>query len=217
MNEPAAATLRDDDYVQDLASQWVAELVGAQPGERIADVCAAPGGKATWMAAQGAWIAAMDVRAARASLVVDNARRLERSGVVTLVGDARRPPFRRGSFDRVLVDAPCSGLGTLRRRADARWRIDAASVDRLAELQRELVDAALELVRPGGVLVYSVCTLTEHESLGIDEHLAQACPGLEPLAAAGRTVAAVGERGAAPAAGRRDRRHVRPPRARAPE
>jgi len=181
MNEPARATAREDDYVQDLASQWVAELVGAQPGERIADVCAAPGGKATWMAAQGAWVAAMDVRATRASLVVENAHRLEQPHVVAFVGDGRQPPLRGRSFDRVLVDAPCSGLGTLRRRADARWRMDAASVDRLATLQRELVLAALGLLRPGGLLVYSVCTLTERETAGIDEHLAQACHGLEPL------------------------------------
>jgi 16S rRNA (cytosine967-C5)-methyltransferase len=181
MNQPATATPRDDDYVQDMASQWVAELVEAQPEERIADVCAAPGGKATLLAAKGASVAAMDVRPSRAALVAENVRRLHRPRVAILVGDGRRPPFPAASFDRVLVDAPCSGLGTLRRRADARWRIDAASVDRLAALQRELVDAAAGLVRSGGVLVYSVCTLTERESVGVDEHLAEAHSELEPL------------------------------------
>jgi 16S rRNA (cytosine967-C5)-methyltransferase len=181
MNQPATATPRDDDYVQDMASQWVAELVEAQPEERIADVCAAPGGKATLLAAKGASVAAMDVRPSRAALVAENVRRLHRPRVAILVGDGRRPPFPEASFDRVLVDAPCSGLGTLRRRADARWRIDAASVDRLAALQRELVDAAAGLVRSGGVLVYSVCTLTERESVGVDEHLAEAHSELEPL------------------------------------
>jgi 16S rRNA (cytosine967-C5)-methyltransferase len=181
MNEPAAVTVRDDDYVQDVASQWVAELAGAQPDERIADLCAAPGGKATLMAARGAMVAAMDVRTSRAVLIGENVRRLGRPRVMPLVGDGRRPPFPPRAFDRVLVDAPCSGLGTLRRRADARWRIDAASTGRLAALQSELVDAAVTLLRPGGVLVYSVCTLTALESLGIDEHLANSHPELDPL------------------------------------
>jgi 16S rRNA (cytosine967-C5)-methyltransferase len=181
MNEPAAVTVRGDDYVQDPASQWVAELVGAQPGELVADVCAAPGGKATLMAASGATVAGMDVRASRAALVAANARRLGRTRVITLVGDGCAPPFRRSTFDRVLVDAPCSGLGTLRRRPDARWRIDAAGVDRLAELQRAIVEAAVGLLRPGGVLVYSVCTLTERESLGVDDYVAKDHPDLVPL------------------------------------
>jgi len=181
MNEPAVATVRGDEYVQDAASQWVAELVGARPGELVADVCAAPGGKATLMAGSGATVAGMDVRASRAALVAENARRLGRSRVVTLVGDGCAPPFPYSTFDRVLVDAPCSGLGTLRRRPDARWRLDAAGVDRLAGLQRAIVDAAVGLLRPGGVLVYSVCTLTERESLEIDDHLEKAHPDLVPL------------------------------------
>jgi 16S rRNA (cytosine967-C5)-methyltransferase len=81
----------------------------------------------------------------------------------------------------VLLDAPCSGLGVPRRRPDARWRLDAQAVPRLAELQRSLVDAAVDLVRPGGVLVYSVCTLSAAESSGIDEHLLVHHPELEPL------------------------------------
>jgi 16S rRNA (cytosine967-C5)-methyltransferase len=182
MNESAAATWRGDDYVQDLASQWVAESVAGRPGERIADLCAAPGGKATLIAATGATVTAMDVREARTALVVANARRLAEGRVMAVTGDGRRPPLRHGTFDRVLVDAPCTGLGTLRRRADARWRIDADGVQRLAALQYELVDAAVSLLRPGGVLVYSVCTLTERESIGVDEHLAKTSPALQVLA-----------------------------------
>ena len=177
MNEPAAATERDDGYIQDRASQWVAQLVDAQPGERVADVAAAPGGKATAMAAGGAWVAASDVRPGRARLVVDNATRLG-TPVAVLVADGTAPPYRSASFDRVLLDAPCSGLGTLRRRADARWRIDAAAVERLVGLQRQLLGAALTLVRPGGTVVYSVCTLTTGEGPdivaaldGADRHL----------------------------------------------
>jgi 16S rRNA (cytosine967-C5)-methyltransferase len=182
MNHPASATVRDDDYVQDAASQWVAGLVDAHAGDRVADVCAAPGGKATLLARAGAsLVAASDVRPTRASLIVDNVRRTASGTVQTLVADGRRPPYAQHAFDRVLVDAPCSGLGTLRRRADARWRIDADSVERLAALQRDLVDAAADLIRPGGVLVYSVCTLTEVESQGIDRHLAEMAPQLVPL------------------------------------
>jgi 16S rRNA (cytosine967-C5)-methyltransferase len=94
--------------------------------------------------------------------VQENARRLG-GDVSVVVGDATAPPLRAGRFDRVLLDAPCSGLGTLRRRADARWRIEADAVDRLAVLQRQLLSAATTLVRPGGTLVYSVCTLTAAE------------------------------------------------------
>lgn len=163
MNGPAEANERPDGYVQDLASQWVAELVGARPGERIADLAAAPGGKATAMAAAGATVVASDVRPARAGLVTANARRLGLDRVLVLVADGTTPPYRSHSFDRVLLDAPCSGLGTLRRRADARWRIHADAVDRLAALQRDLLHSAMTLVRPGGTLVYSVCTLTPEE------------------------------------------------------
>jgi 16S rRNA (cytosine967-C5)-methyltransferase len=149
MNEAPAVTVRPDGYVQDLASQWVAASVEARAGERIADTCAGPGGKATAMAASGAWIGASDAQPGRAGLVFHHAQRLGADvGVVT--ADGRSPAFRPASVDRVLVDAPCSGLGVLRRRPDARWRIEADDVERLAELQRELVVAGADLVREGG-------------------------------------------------------------------
>jgi 16S rRNA (cytosine967-C5)-methyltransferase len=182
MNVPATVTARDDGYVQDLGSQWVAELVGAQPGERVADLCAAPGGKATALASTGARVIAADANPNRVGLIRENATRLG-SSLAILAADAARPPFPPASFDRVLIDAPCSGLGALRRRPDARWRIEEVSVTRLAELQRALVDAAVPLLRPGGLLVYSVCTVTAAETLGVDEHLASAHPGLSPVAA----------------------------------
>jgi 16S rRNA (cytosine967-C5)-methyltransferase len=175
MNARAEKTVRDDGYIQDRASQWVATLVDARPGELIVDLCAAPGGKATAMAASGATVIAGDLHPKRAALITENGLR------TVVVTDARRPPFPRGSFDRVLVDAPCSGLGALRRRPDARWRITPDDVEHLTVLQRELVDAAVSLLRPGGVLVYSVCTLTKDESLGIDDHLAAHHPELVPL------------------------------------
>ena len=183
MNEPAAVTERPDGYVQDPASQQVAALIGAGPGDRVLDVCAAPGGKATALAAAGAWVVASDIRPSRVGLIRTNVERLaDASGRVVLVAaDGTRPPWRDGSFDRVLVDAPCSGLGTLRRRADLRWRVDEPSVARLAELQTRLVAAAADLVRPGGVLVYSVCTLTVAESLDVDAWLQKERPDLVPL------------------------------------
>jgi 16S rRNA (cytosine967-C5)-methyltransferase len=174
MDEPPEVTERPDGYVQDRASQWVAGLVGARPGERVADVCAAPGGKAT---ALDGIVVASDLSPVRAGLVRDNGRRVGHP-VLVAAADARRPPYRAGCFDRVLVDAPCSGLGVLRRRPDARWRVDAAAVDRLAALQREILEAAVPLVRPGGSLTYSVCTLTEAETLGVDRWLAEVHPEL---------------------------------------
>ena len=177
MNEAPTVTERPDGYVQDLASQWVAEAVGAEAGERVLDVCAAPGGKALALAGSGAQVVAADVRPGRAGLVAANARGRAPLGVV--VSDGLAPALRPGAFDRVLVDAPCSGLGVLRRRPDARWRIDDASVERLAAIQRALVEAALPLVRPGGHLVYSVCTLTDAEGPSLDRWLAEVHPELE--------------------------------------
>src|SRR4029077_532637 len=102
MNLPAAVTVREDGYRQDAASQWVAASVGASPGERVLDLCAAPGGKATAMAASGASVVAMDSHRNRTALIVANG--LSR----VAVADGRHSPFAPGTFDRVLVDAPCS-------------------------------------------------------------------------------------------------------------
>lgn len=186
MNRPPSVTERADGYVQDVASQWVVDLTGVEQGEMVADLCAAPGGKATGMAAAGAWVAAGDTARGRVGLLVGNAKRLGLSDRVRpLVADAANPPLRPGSFDRVLLDAPCSGLGVLRRRPDARWRFDPSAVDRLERLQAAMAVAAAELVRPGGVLVYSVCTLTAAETLGVDELLSCERPDLFPLAPPG--------------------------------
>jgi 16S rRNA (cytosine967-C5)-methyltransferase len=202
MNQPASVTVRADGYIQDLASQWVGAAVAAAPGERIVDLCAAPGGKATWLAygAAGptaaatapdageerpALVMAADIDLDRAGVIAANASRLGLGNVATVVADACRPPLPNGSFDRVLVDAPCSGLGVLRRRPDARWRIQPDDLPRLAALQRRLVDAALTLVKPGGLLMYSVCTLTLVETAGIDRWLAEAHPEARPVLPSG--------------------------------
>ena len=183
MNGAATVTERADGYVQDEASQQVAAAVGAAPGERILDLCAAPGGKATAMAASGALVVAADARPARAGLVASNRGRvgLVAEALPVVVADGTAPPFGAGTFDRVLVDAPCSGLGSLRRRPDARWRIDDAAPARLAALQGRLLTAAADLVVPGGVLVYSVCTLTSAETTDVADRFAADHAGWLPL------------------------------------
>ena len=186
MNLAGTVTTRSDGYVQDQASQWVAAALQPAPGQRIVDLCAAPGGKATALAAAGpALVAALDVRAARASVIAQNATRLGAATVATVVADGTAPPLRAACADRVLVDAPCSGLGVLHRRPDARWRIEASDVSRLALLQRNLLDAAAALVAPGGMLAYSVCTLTAEETTDMDAWLATSHPDLKALAPPG--------------------------------
>ena len=186
MNEAASVTERPDGYVQDEASQQVAGLLDVEPGHHVADLCAAPGGKATLLAQRApAIVAAGDLNPARAGLVAGNARRLGRDEVGTYVGDGRRPPLRPGAFDHVLLDAPCSGLGVLRRRPDARWRILPSDVDDLVRLQQQLLTAAIDLVRPGGTLLYSVCTLTAEESEHIDRWLSVTHPTLTAVAPPG--------------------------------
>ena len=112
----------------------------------------------------GAVVVANDQRLGRARLVQENARTLDLE-LPVVVGDGVAPPFRPASFDAVLLDAPCSGLGALRRRADARWRIQPDDVTELAVLQADLLASSAELVAPGGRLVYSVCTITAAESV----------------------------------------------------
>lgn len=184
MNTAPPVSERPDGYVQDQASQWVVDEVDAKPGERVLDLCAAPGGKATGMAAAGAAVIAADIRGSRAGLVAENARRLDLANVFVLAADGLHPPFAPASFDRVLVDAPCSGLGVLRRRPDARWRITAADIETLADLQARLLDTAATMVKPGGRLVYSVCTVTDAETVGVAGRAGDLL-GLEPIALVG--------------------------------
>ena len=184
MNEPAAVHEREDGYTQDPASEAVAAFAaaGIEPDahERVADVCAAPGGKATAVAhASPAVVAGIDLHPWRARLIAENAARTRTASTVApVVADATRPPLRPHALDRVLVDAPCSGLGVLRRRPDARWRIQPSDVEDLVALQRGLLAAAIELLVPGGLLVYSVCTLTDAEGPAMDRWLAAEHPEL---------------------------------------
>jgi 16S rRNA (cytosine967-C5)-methyltransferase len=145
-------------------------------------MAAAPGGKATAMAeAMGddGLVVASDVRPGRATLVRQAARRLGLGAIQVVAADGRHLPLASAvTFDRILLDAPCSGLGVLRRRPEARWRVSPADVDRLAVLQRQLITAAVGRLRPGGLLAYCVCTLTREETLDIDDWIAQTFPDL---------------------------------------
>ena len=178
MNVPARVNRRSDGYVQDPSSQRVVDAMDVRAGDLVADLCAAPGGKATALAARGAYVIAGDLHRGRVGLLEANRRSLGATSMSVLAADGLHPPLRPGRFDAVLVDAPCSGLGTLRRRPDARWRIEESAVPRLAELQRQLLNAAAGLLRPGGQLTYSVCTLTAAETLQVAAH-ADRIGGLE--------------------------------------
>jgi 16S rRNA (cytosine967-C5)-methyltransferase len=152
--------------VQDEASQLVVELLAPQPGERVLDLCAAPGAKATGIAERvgaNGLVVACDRNQRRLDLVGRAARRLELANVELVHADGTQP-LALAPFARALVDAPCSGLGTLRRNPDARWRLREGDPRALAETQRALLECAAALLLPGGVLVYSTCTLLPEEN-----------------------------------------------------
>jgi 16S rRNA (cytosine967-C5)-methyltransferase len=167
----ADAAFRDGRMtVQDEASQLVVELLDPQPGERVLDACAAPGTKTTAIAERvgsGGLVVALDRHPRRLALVARDAARLGLATIRSVAADATEAgaaALGAARFDRILVDAPCSGLGTLRRNPDARWRIQPAAIAELAALQRAIAAAVLPRLRPGGTLVYSTCTLTTEEN-----------------------------------------------------
>ena len=153
--------------VQDPASLAAVQALRVSPGERVLEVGAAPGGKtlALWDRDPGLLVA-LDVHERR---IRRARRRTARSGFEGrwVRADGRRLPFRTASLDKVLVDAPCTGLGTLRRRPEIRLRVTESERDRLAALQRRMLDEALRVVRPGGRVVYAVCTVTSAETTDV--------------------------------------------------
>ncbi|MSO36827.1 MAG: 16S rRNA (cytosine(967)-C(5))-methyltransferase RsmB [Acidimicrobiia bacterium] len=168
---------------QDQASQEVARLVGAQPGECILEIGAAPGGKATAIAEamnDTGQVVALDSDTGRLRLVTNAKARLGLQSVTAVAADGRKPGLRPNHFDRVLVDAPCTGLGVLSRRPEARWRLRPEQISQLGNLQRELLTSAAGLVKPGGLLVYSVCTLTAVETHAIGDWAVNTFDGLVP-------------------------------------
>lgn len=154
--------------VQDSSAQLVGHLLNPQPGETVIDACAAPGGKTTHIAElmqdQGT-VLACDRTASRLRKLKENATRLQLQCIQTYVGDSRISDFKLA--DRLLLDVPCSGLGTLHRHADARWRQTPESVQELTILQSELVSQMSKFVKVGGILVYATCTLHPLENEGV--------------------------------------------------
>ena len=171
MNSSKSATPREDGYFQDAASQLVSDLLTQEGnwGEGpVIDICAAPGGKATAAVSAGFPVIAADSSLKRLKLARSNSMKLNIK-LPLVVSDGTDLPFRKGEASRVIVDAPCSGLGVLRRRADARWRIKEDDLAVLADLQLKLLCSALTMVKSGGLLIYSVCTLTNLETIEVDE------------------------------------------------
>jgi 16S rRNA (cytosine967-C5)-methyltransferase len=168
-------------YVQDPSTLLAVDLLDPQPGESVLDLCAAPGGKTTYIAQkmqdQGR-IVAMDVSASRLGRVGENCRRLGVTIVATLACSGTKPEhcLRGELFDRVLVDAPCSNTGVMRRRPDLRWRLKEAEIGRLAALQEKLLAAGARLTRHGGVLIYSTCSLEAEENERVAERFRDSHP-----------------------------------------
>ena len=155
--------------VQDESSQLAARLLAPRPGEKLLDLCAAPGGKTTHLAQlmenRGS-IVACDTAQKKLVLIEETAARLGIGIITTRLLDASRPPlpFAAGEFDRVLVDAPCSGLGVLRRNPEGKWWKSAENIAELAALQKTLLRNAAAMLRPGGTLVYATCSTSREEN-----------------------------------------------------
>ena len=174
---PVGTPLHDDGlfFIQDEASQLVGDFAGARAGERILDACASPGGKTLIMAASAgptASIVATDVRARRIDLLAETVRRSGATNVHVVQADAGSGLPFAGRFDRILLDAPCSGLGTLRRDPDIKWRRKEDDLPRLAQGQLAMLEHAAAVLAGGGHLVYSTCSSEPEENeLVVEEFL----------------------------------------------
>ncbi len=159
--------------VQDESSMLVAHALNPASGAKVLDVASAPGGKTTHVAqlmGDSGEIIAVDIHSHKLELIKENCVRLGITSIHGLVEDARDLPQKySGWADYVLVDAPCSGLGVLRRRPDSRWRRDPCQLPGVVRLQKDILQAAGRCLRPGGVLIYSTCTITREENLGVVE------------------------------------------------
>jgi len=156
---------RGDFYIQDPATLLAPRLLNVKPGETVADLCAAPGGKAL-LAAEGLAglgnLVCLDRSRRRMRLVRENLAGVRRCGLV--VGDAASPPLRPGRFDAVLLDVPCTNTGVVRRRPDVRWHFCLKTLRELVEIQRRVLASAAFLLKPRGRLVYSTCSLEPEEN-----------------------------------------------------
>ena len=168
--------------IQDIGSQSLALLM--PPGERLVDLAAAPGGKtfAALFSDRARRVVALDRSAQRLRLLVENARRLGAPGALPAAGDFLAPPLPAGRFDRVLLDAPCSGTGTLRKNPEIRYRVSPEAIERLSGMQGQAVEAAAKLLAPGGDLLYSTCSLEEEENERVIARVLARDGSLEPAA-----------------------------------
>lgn len=162
-------------YFQDEASQLVAHAMDVKRGDRVLDLCAAPGGKTTLMADRaedGAFIVAADRSVSRMTTVVATMRLHGLKSIKPVILDATEQlPFAGETFDRVLVDAPCSGTGTLRANPEIRWRLAPGDFANFAVQQRRILSRAVEVLKPGGLLVYSTCSVEREENEEVIEYV----------------------------------------------
>lgn len=175
----ATTTLRDlsadgQIYLQDESSQLVAQILDARPGDHVLDLCAAPGGKTTLIAdrtGDNALIIAADRSATRISTIITTAKLHDLHAIKPVLLDAgTQLPFAGQSFDRILIDAPCSGTGTLRRNPEIRYRLSTTDIPNFAAAQRQFLRNAADVLKPGGRLVYSTCSVELEENENVIEH-----------------------------------------------
>jgi 16S rRNA (cytosine967-C5)-methyltransferase len=180
---PGALLTSGGAYIQDPATRHAVELLDPQPGERILDACAAPGGKAFLIAAaQGGadHLTCTDSNPKRLPRLQQNLERLHAGAATIACHDWTQPAPAgwHGAFDGILLDVPCSNTGVIRRRVDVRWRLQAPDIDQLVRTQRRILENALPCLKPGGRLVYSTCSIEPAENLGQIEGLLAAHPEL---------------------------------------
>ncbi len=173
-------------YVQDPSTLISCDLLDPQPGEQVLDACAAPGGKTTYLAElmdNRGHIIACDIWPSRLEFVQRNVRRLGIRNTHPLVADLMKTnaALKAGSFDRILLDAPCSNTGVIRRRVDVRWRLSEEDFVRMPEQQFALVRRIFELLKPGGTIVYSTCSLEPEENEEVVRRATSELPGLRLL------------------------------------
>ena len=189
-------------HIQDAGSQLIGWLLPLDGARRCLDSCAAPGGKATILAERfdPRRVVASDLRPARATLLLETIQRLSATNVLPVAGDAAAPPFPPGTFDRVLLDVPCSGLGTLSRNPDIKWTASPERLAALGETAREIARAGVGLLAPGGILLYAACSLEPEETSEPVRQLLAEFPAVRQLPLADRLPerlrALVGEDGA---------------------
>jgi 16S rRNA (cytosine967-C5)-methyltransferase len=170
-------------YVQDPSTLMACELLDPQPGERVLDACAAPGGKTSYLAQlmkNEGRIVACDVSADRLARMRENLERLAVTNVEIRMADwLQEPPPAREKFDRILLDAPCSNTGVIRRRVDVRWRLKGDDFARMPQVQIGLIKNLSTLLKPGGSLVYSTCSMEPEENEQLARRVASEAPALK--------------------------------------